>query len=404
MVQPSQAWRAETAMNAPFYIPAAELVRTFTRIQTLLTGNEQLLFDAMVEASRASRNPFVPPNTSAEFQSKLREIRRLLEYPMAIDGINLALRLAEELYSLVETRGGLPGLPASRLLDDLYFSTDLERVRIRLTSEVTWVAEWTVTLDSRNSVQVVCELAKQDWGDIVPPYVVGYVHGALRCHEEGFYAVALAMLSIGVEATLRDVLEVRGYTFQHGASAVDVYAYINGLVSVNGGKYTLELTDPTVLPVVHFSSTHASTPIPVKVRRVIHQRIAGRVDLHFCVPPSLPDYWSSATIERPAVQSIGGLGRALDVARNIEMVLNPADLPLDFDLVLQLVRNGLVHLSGQAMATVLPSYSTRSASGSFTLRDFVKDRELVFDFVTNIPRFINDQYIRLRQQGHLASP
>jgi hypothetical protein len=81
--------------------------------------------------------------------------------------------------------------------------------------------------------------------------------------------------------------------------------------------------------------------------------------------------------------------------------LTPAHLPLDFDSVLKAVRNNLIHLSGDALATPLQEFDDQLAGGGFTLRHFLEREDMLLDFVTTIPRFVNEQYLQLRRDGKL---
>jgi hypothetical protein len=103
----------------------------------------------------------------------------------------------------------------------------------------------------------------------------------------------------------------------------------------------------------------------------------------------------------PGRRSVTGLGAALDIARNTERCLTPAHLPLDFDSVLKAVRNNLIHLSGDALATPLQEFDDQLAGGGFTLRHFLEREDMLLDFVTTIPRFVNEQYLQLRRDGKL---
>jgi hypothetical protein len=392
-------------VSTPFYLPGDKLVAAFDRLCQLCAGDETIIFDAMAAATSSLRSPFQPPAHNAQTAIKLQEIRNLLRMPSAIGAANIALRLAEQLHQRVAAVGGLPRLSPDDLLEQLYFDTDIAEVRVQLTPATVWAAEWKISLDRRTSGTSRCDIAHHTMGAIVPDYVVGYIHSALRCFTEGFYSAALAILSIGVEATLRDALAVRGYSFQHGASSVDVYAYADCEVSVSGGKYSLEFTSPAtapVKPVADFLAQHGNNPVRARIRRQVHPRIPNRIDLQIQVS-ALVDYWSSALITQPAAQSIGGLGAALHIARDVEQTMTPSDLPLDFDDVLKAVRNGLIHLSGHALTAPLPTFPAVQGT-PYTLGHFVRDSRMVFDFMTAIPRFISSQYLTLRQAGHLFVP
>jgi hypothetical protein len=215
--------------------------------------------------------------------------------------------------------------------------------------------------------------------------------------------VAVALLSIAAEATLRDVLTSSGYSFAHGASPTDVYAYCNARVSadVMGSRYMIEFVDPMPRTVADFPTSFATAPVDIQVRRVLKDKTNKRIDLHILAPQPLHEHWSSSMISTPAASTISGLGAALDIARHHERCVTAEDLAEDFDEVLQAVRNNLIHLSGAALNTALPQYDSLEPSGNFTLRDFLKNEGLVHDFVVTIPRFITDQYVKLRHGGTL---
>jgi hypothetical protein len=217
--------------------------------------------------------------------------------------------------------------------------------------------------------------------------------------------VAMALLSIAAEATLRDVLTSRGYSFVHGASSIDVYAYCDARVTadVTGGRYVIEFVDAMPRAVSDFTTSFATEPVNIQVRRVLKDKSNKRIDLHILAPKPLHEHWSQDTIATPAARTVGGLGEALDIARHREQCVTAEDLAEDFDEVLQAVRNNLVHLSKSALNTALPQYDFLDSSGNFTLRDFLANEGLVHDFIVTVPRFITEQYVKLRQGGTLYS-
>ncbi len=136
--------------------------------------------------------------------------------------------------------------------------------------------------------------------------------------------------------------------------------------------------------------------IYIEIRRNINSN-RNRVDLLVRDPRDLIDHWSTNAIVQPAIRRVNGLGEALNIARNIERFINPRVLLEDFDEVIKVIRNNLVHLSGAALNTHLPMFDYRSPTNIFTLQNFLEDDELVYDFVTNVPRFISGQYNELRR-------
>ncbi len=147
-----------------------------------------------------------------------------------------------------------------------------------------------------------------------------------------------------------------------------------------------------------FVNSFAGAPVEIKLKR-IPKKNGARIDLSVVAPNPLFEHWTTATVETPGVLTVGGLGAALDIARNQVGCVTAEDLALDFDEVLQAVRNNLVHLSGAALDTPLPRFEVLKRG--FALRDFLLDDLLVQDFVAAISRFVTVQYVELRRSGHL---
>ena len=172
---------------------------------------------------------------------------------------------------------------------------------------------------------------------------------------------------------------------------------LNAQINVDADCYTISfannpiLKPPTDLP----TAAGGSLPISVQIRREIKPD-DGRVDLRIKeVPEFLLDHMSSNKVEKPAQgKNIGSLEEALRVARNVERVVTPMDLPTNIDKVLTSVRNKLIHLSNYSLDEELPGFASRNPTGKFTIKDFVEEPNYVFDFVLDIPRFVNDQYFK----------
>jgi HAMP domain-containing protein len=210
-------------------------------------------------------------------------------------------------------------------------------------------------------------------------------------------SAAARLLDLGPDVEGRPVAEVLGLT--PGST------YVKADVEVDGNKYTITFKQPTPKSTVDFIvSTGGSTTVEVDIRRTIIPRKPGRIDLTMKVPPCLLDHWSSNVIVQPAQQRVNGLGEAFDIARNKETFLQPKDLPLDFDDVIIQVRNNLIHLSGDALNAKISTIPDPDNSGDWiTLGKFLETAEMVYDFMTTVPAFINQQYIELRRAGFLAN-
>src|SRR5205085_2786123 len=96
---------------------------------------------------------------------------------------------------------------------------------------------------------------------------------------------AIALLSIAVEGTLRDVLVTKGYTFKQGASSVDIFNYAKVNIAVHANtSYLLTVLQPVPkLPNEFLISTNGSPTVEIEIRRKINQR-KNRTDVEIKVP------------------------------------------------------------------------------------------------------------------------
>ena len=200
------------------------------------------------------------------------------------------------------------------------------------------------------------------------------------------------MITIAVEATLRDVLVSKGCSFNPRANSYNVYDFGQASISVDGDTYKLDLKNiPPKTPSDFLITTEGQENVDIRIKREFNNR-KNRFDLTVNIPEYLLDYLSSDRIIQPAQRRVNNLEEALNIARNVEGFLTPDILPVDVDAVIKVVRNKLIHLSGEALETILPSYDPE---GNFTLKDFINDSNLVYDLIYNIPYFINKQYLSI---------
>jgi len=389
-------------MKYPVHVNGMVLVRTLDTVLELLGSSQHILFAAMDRLTATTSAHVVAPTDPAEFGKKRNEIARILQSPMMLRGLELALQLFEEVYRNVDEQGGVPGYRPQDLLDRLRIETDQPDEIISLSTDMRWIVEWPVrSLADGPETRMSCEWFARPWGAVVPPYIVNYLSSAATARRQKRNDAAVALLSIAAEATLRDVLSSHGYSFTHGAVSKDVYAYSHAQVTADTatGTYIVKFHDTMPLGVTEFSDSFADGPVEIKLKRVLKNMSGTRIDLNIVAPNPLYQHWTTETVERPGEPTVGGLGAALDIARNELSCVTAEDLALDFDEVLQAVRNNLVHLSGAAPDTPLPHFNFIKTG--FTLRDFLATDLLVQDFVAAISRFVTAQYVKLRHSGTL---
>lgn len=389
-------------MKYPVHVSGRVLEQKLDAVLELLGGSQNLLFAAMARLTAGTPSPFIAPTDPTEFGRKRNEIARIFQSPMMLRGLEIALHLFEEVYLHVDAQGGVPGSRPQDLLDLLHIETEQPDEIVSLSKDMRWIVEWPVRLPASGpETHMSCEWFARPWGAVVPPYVVNYLSSAATARRQKRNDAAVALLSIAAEATLRDVLSSHGYSFAHGAISKDVYAYSNAQITADiaAGTYILKFHDAMPLGVTDFGSSFAGASVDIKLKRVPKNASGTRIDLNIVAPNPLHEHWTTATVVTPGAPTVGGLGAALDIARNQVACVTAEDLALDFDEVLQAVRNNLVHLSGAALDTPLPHFDFLKSG--FALRDFLLDDLLVQDFVAAISRFVTVQYVGLRRSGTL---
>lgn len=389
-------------MKYPVHVSGRVLEQTLDAVLKLLGGSQHLLFAAMARLTNGTPSHVVAPTGPAEFARKRNEIARIFQSPMLLRGLEIALHLFEEVYRDVDAQGGVPGYRPQDLLDLLRIETEQPDETISLSTDMRWIVEWPVRLPTGGpETRMSCEWLARPWGAVVPPYVVNYLSSAATARRQKRNDAAVALLSIAAEATLRDVLSSHGYSFSHGTVSKDVYAYSRAQVIADAaaGTYIVKFHDAMPLDVADFGSSFAGAPVEIKLKRVPKNMSGTRIDLNIVAPNPLHEHWTTAMVEKPGVPTVGGLGAALDIARNQVACVTAEDLALDFDEVLEAVRNNLVHLSGAALDTPLSRFDVLKKG--FTLRDFLLEDLLIQDFVAAISRFVTGQYVELRRSGTL---
>jgi hypothetical protein len=382
------------------YVGPNKIREVYWKIKQQL-GCDDIVFLAMEHVSQRKGIPFQPPTTVSEYSLKHQEVEQHLTRMSNVrNQRNLVFQLIEEIHSKLIIGG--QEIHAERLRDLAVIETDKE-FKIKLTADTAWLMEWDVDIEYEgyNDKREVAVISyEREWKNIVPWAVVQYLRSAILLYQQNAYITSLALMSIAVEATLRDILSTKGYTFNAGASKVDVYDYAKIHVNLSAIGYQLVFTDPMpASPADLPTSAGGTLPVEIRIRRVAKKD--NKFDLLIKDPPAyLLDHFScNRIVESGQPKSIGGLGEALGIARNVERIITPLDLPTDVDEVLKAVRNNLIHLSSESMHTELPQYAYMSSSGQFTIADFVAKQELVFDLVTDIPRFVNEQYVKLWKAG-----
>jgi hypothetical protein len=169
-------------IKLPFRISAESLKETYNQVRGTMSGNENIIFEAMNSITLGRSNTFVLPSDINEYEQKHREIEGILAFPYAGRGIETAMRLMEEIILRVNPLGGVPGYSTHDLLDRMKFRTTTPRTTITLTEDLHWAANWDIathTATTEAPDKVFLDIYSKDMGEIVPKYLAKYVDYAI---------------------------------------------------------------------------------------------------------------------------------------------------------------------------------------------------------------------------------
>ncbi len=210
-------------------------------------------------------------------------------------------------------------------------------------------------------------------------------------YSQGLLKGSCALMTIAMEATLRDVLATRGYSYMTGKSSDDQYAFANAVVDVNAerDRFTISFAEGNIKSITEYCVVNQiTTSQNIRIKRKKYGR-DGKFELSIRNCDELIDYFSSSDVDTPAQKTISGFGAALDIARNRERIIEVNLLPQDMDIIFTGIRNNLIHLSGAGLSTAQVQNQK--------LEEFVNDRNKVFDLISFVPQFINAKYKELNQ-------
>jgi hypothetical protein len=383
-------------MNLLSQIRPGTALPIYETLKQILRGNEAIIFESMV-AVTAGRNAFQAPIDNSQYDIKHAEIEARLRTADMNSSRRFPLRLMTEICRQTKmAQAGLPRHVYEHVRETIKISIEGEDISIGISDDLNWESVWQVK--HRNfeyDEKVHLNIYSTSFEEIVPRYVIEYIGAALHSYRQKLNFSCAALLSITVEAILRDVLIERGYSFRHGEISVDSYKYTDANVSVSGNDYLVSFQNPRLKPATDLTASSGGNPTSIKVRRYIPPKNAGRIDFYVLAPAYLIDHWSLDEVETAGnPKNLGGLGQAFTIAREVENFLDNTMLPLAFEEVIKTLRNNLIHLSQETLDKELDVED--SEGNKMTLNQFLDDPDTLFSFVTNILRFINDIYTGLR--------
>ncbi|HTJ50578.1 MAG TPA: hypothetical protein VL443_14050 [Cyclobacteriaceae bacterium] len=319
-------------MKLGFNIQINDRSAIFNGMKESLPNHSMILCESMRKVLAGIGKNFQLPTgtTPKQLNEKFLEMESYFTRRGISNGQEIFLKFVVETWLSVNALDNYSINDKELLLRVLKFPIDSSTI-ILLNPLGSWVIQWRVRLihahASEETEILKIHLTSNANIVVVPDYVAQYLHTAIFSYHNGLQAVALALCSIALEATLKDRLKQRGYTFDF--------------------------------------------------------------------------------IERKKTNYIGGLGTAIDRARNREAFLTPANLVTDMDIVITTIRNNLVHLSEEAFNTPLPEFNSLSTSGNYLLKDFINSPMMVFDLIRSVTLCVDAMYKELRDEQQailLATP
>jgi len=363
------------------------ILEVFEEIVKVYRGNERYLFSAIKEVDPE----FMVPESRSDYATSLDDFKSLLRFS-SIKGLERLFKIIEALVRCNYDEHDSNTLEA--LLPKLRFSTNDSKTCIVFNDKKYFAAEWNVPVWSfgQEEQQIIhLDLFDYTQTEIVPIYIVEYVKGAVLLYSQGLLKRACALMTIAMEATLRDLLAQRGYTYVMKSSSDDQYSYTEVIIDVNPeqNKFTLSYPHCGVKSISEYCIINKdSTQKVARIRRKKYGN-SGKFELNIRDCENLVEYFSTSEIDTPGQKTISGLGAALNIARNQEKIIKATLLPKDMDAIFTGIRNNLIHLSGAGLSTAQVQDQK--------LEEFLNDKNKVFDLISFVPQFINEKFRELNQ-------
>jgi len=377
-------------MNSFPLITSDLVLAGFSRLCTLYAGDLVKVLHAAQAATSGEQAAFtIVPGATTNTQIGVIEarIRRTADRY----GQNLLIKILEHLYDGLQNGGGAIGVSDAHFLDCTKMTLQ-DGSEIQYTTGKKWRWIWKLEVEGNpGSVDLDIRTRNTASGEIVPGYILQFIQQGISAFKSGKHAVAMSLMSIALEGTLRDALDAKGYIYQYGAPSQDVYEIKDMQVHRDAAGY--KVTFPNPMPKVaadYLSAPGDPTFKTYRIKRV--KKDNHRFVLEIRDVADLMDHWSSDQVITQGTRNVSGLGAALDIGRNLLNIITPIDIPEDLDTPIQAVRNNLIHLSGNSMTQVVQ----QDANGNdVTLADFLNNKNRVFDAICSIGGSINTIYNKI---------
>lgn len=305
-------------------------------------------------------------------------------------GQKLLIKILEHLYDELQANGAI-GVTDANFLDCTKITLQ-DGSEIQYTTSKKWRWIWKLEVDGNpGSVDLDIRTGNAAPSEIVPGYILQYMQQGIVAFKSAKHAVAMSLMAIALEGTLRDALHTKGYSYQYGTPAQDVYEIKDMHVHKDASGYKVTFPDPMLKSHTDYLVAPGEPAYKTyKIKRV--KKTNGSFILEIRGVTDLVDYWSSNQVTATGVKQVSGLGAALDIGRNHLNIITPIDIPEDLDKPIQAVRNNLIHLSGSSMSETVQQDIN---GNNITLSDFLNNKNRVFDAICTIGNSINTLYNKI---------
>ena len=361
----------------------------FSQIESLFNRDKKTLLLAAQQVTAGELRPFelLP---GEDFDKQIKGLKKRIARRADNYGQSLLVRLIEKLYDNLIEEGAI-GVSDQEFINSTCIKINNHSF-LKYSEAKKWI--WGAEISTEGNaglIELSIRCKDLDSDQIVKDYTLQFVEQGVVAYENNRPAVALSLISIALESTLRDALTSKGITYTFGVPTQDVYDLTDIHIHRLNDGYKVSFPQSMPLDFTQFLIKSNSPPhLTARIKRVIKNQ---RKILEIRDVDELLDFWSSNSILQAGQTKIGGLGQAIRVSRK-ENILNTLDLPPDLDGVILALRNNLIHLSNDAMAQeVMKTYSGESVS----LREFLSDKNKVFDAILALGETINTIYEKIAE-------
>ena len=370
-------------MNTLFAISPEKMKITYDQLKNYLKQDQQIIFNALKMLDKEFEMPEI---SELSLKNKHEEIKKKFDFSN-FSGTNIFLGLIPQIYKILKESGRYDDDELDIFLKKTATETKNSSAKLVLTKDCIWTVEWFLEVrsvfgDEKMNLQI--SLYDSELNEIVPEYMFELLSSAISAYMQNLFMPSVILLSIALEAILREILLLKGYSAGTGGNSNAEYSFIEAemlLCTQNSGHLIRLNSDDIKLPIERWNPQ----TIPIRIKRKYNKK--NHYDIIIRGLDGYEDYITTDTIESLPNKKISGLGGAIKIARDQEKVLTDMDIPKDMDEVFCGVRNNLIHISKESF--------DKDISGSQPLKSILTNQAMVCDLLINVARYVNKKWYEI---------